>query len=690
MRAGATLPPLLLTGPDARLSVNQSECVFSYPGSASAPAALRRLRERRIPLRAVRDVTLSEPGRVLRLSLYAGTDPLLELIGDGTKEFPYPYSIRYLPAQAQTARRLYQALTEAVLREPPAPGYLVAGPGVPCRVRTLDATAEFDGQVIAITWRAGASRERRRSGPRWHIPLAVVTAVELGAGRLSIGLAGEPATGGITPDLRVRLLYHAEAVIFAAAVRAALAKAAGTGSVSAAEGPAGRFAATAGRGGRPAGHVTAALSGHEPGLCEISELSADGETAAQLVGVVLRWAAASGAAVVTWWVADWTRQRDRYRGMGFSLTGERRADGALRLRVILRPSARFWAQEIDQVLGGRRPSSPGWPYVLRGLLASLGTPVVIVAVYAALILLQENRSFLGTAALYIVVFLVLAAFTRPALRAILRARRMRSARTAAGALQADPRQPVVYLRSFTDDAWARKLNRIGALASEEEAITAVFSDVGPVVGLDRRTRNLGAAMSEVPGAGWQTAILWLLAHARVVILRAGTGASLLWELRQAREMLAPEQLFILVPADQDAYREFARRAVGVLPYPLPALGFPPVRRRDLVALLTFSAGWQPAAVSLRPRMPLRLILPLDVRLGLRLRPVLRSLGGVRIRYAAWRSRALFVLAVAVVLAVLLVGIISGYVHAVNELSHIQFPTLPPVPSVPLPSLSGNP
>jgi hypothetical protein len=267
---------------------------------------------------------------------------------------------------------------------------------------------------------------------------------------------------------------------------------------------------------------------------------------------------------------------------------------------------------------------------------------------------------------------------------------MRSARTAAGALLRDPRQPVVYLRSFTDDARTRKLNRIGALASEEEAVTAVFSDVGPVVGLDRRTRNLGAAMSEIPDSDWQTAIVWLLAHARVVILRAGAGASLLWELQQARAMLAPHQLFVLVPADQNAYREFAGQAAHVLPHPLPGFRFPPGRRRDLVALLKFSADWRPAAVNLRLRMPLRLVLPLDVRLGLRLRPTLRSLGGVRIRYAVWRSRAAFVLVTAVVLAVVLTGIISGYVQILHEMSHTNLPTLPPLPSLPVPSQFGSP
>ncbi len=53
----------------------------------------------------------------------------------------------------------------------------------------------------------------------------------------------------------------------------------------------------------------------------------------------------------------------------------------------------------------------------------------------------------------------------------------------------------------------------------------------------------------------------------MVILRAGTGSSLLWELQQARAMLAPQELFILVSADQGTYHEFADRADRVLPYP---------------------------------------------------------------------------------------------------------------------------
>lgn len=165
---------------------------------------------------------------------------------------------------------------------------------------------------------------------------------------------------------------------------------------------------------------------------------------------------------------------------------------------------------------------------------------------------------------------------------------------------------------------------------------------------------------------------------------------MLWELQQARAMLAPQQLFVLVPADQETYREFAGRAAHVLPYPLPGFRFPRGRRHDLVALLKFSADWHPAAVNLRLRMPLRLVLPLDVRLGLRLRATLGSLGGIRIRYAVWRSRAAFVLAVAVVLAVILTSIITGYVHALNDLSHTHLPTLSPLPSLPVPSPFGTP
>jgi hypothetical protein len=55
---------------------------------------------------------------------------------------------------------------------------------------------------------------------------------------------------------------------------------------------------------------------------------------------------------------------------------------------------------------------------------------------------------------------------------------------------------------------------------------------------------LGAAGADVADADWRPAVVWLLAHARLVVLRCGTGQSLFWELELAVKILRPEQLLL--------------------------------------------------------------------------------------------------------------------------------------------------
>jgi hypothetical protein len=175
-----------------------------------------------------------------------------------------------------------------------------------------------------------------------------------------------------------------------------------------------------------------------------------------------------------------------------------------------------------------------------------------------------------------------------------RARRMR----AVGALTEmarDPRPPVLYFRSFEDD----KFSYFNFAASFEEILAAVFRDVGPVVAIARPDEHLppiGAARLAVGSEQWQDVVRRLLASARVVIIRPGLTAGVLWEVNATLQHVAPERVLIALPrserskesaTDREArYARFRDVVKTAVPVPLPeTLG-------DAV-FIAFDAHWVP-------------------------------------------------------------------------------------------------
>lgn len=227
-------------------------------------------------------------------------------------------------------------------------------------------------------------------------------------------------------------------------------------------------------------------------------------------------------------------------------------------------------------------------------------------------------------------------------------------------LRADPRPPVLFLRSYQDDAEAARPARPGAFTSVEEAVADVVGGLGPFIGLDLVRSAPGAARGRVRAdADWRTAVLVLMLRCGLVVLRCGTGDSLFWELRQAVALLHPEQLIILVPADPARYAEFRRRTAGILPHPLPADAADAPARQRIASVITFAYGWHPTVVSLRFRFPWTLP-ALDTRLGLRLTPVLKLLGYRRRRHWVRRAEIAGMLIVVGWMAVRFAGIIHDF------------------------------
>ena len=136
----------------------------------------------------------------------------------------------------------------------------------------------------------------------------------------------------------------------------------------------------------------------------------------------------------------------------------------------------------------------------------------------------------------------------------------------------DSRSPIVYLRAFKDDELMSKslVSREGLfrpsiftaqlnLVSQEERMAKAMARIGPFLALGRSEDELpplGAIRLYGDDEHWHENILKLLKRARLVTIRAGVTKSLMWELKEARKFLRPQQLVFLVPNDRDSYDKF--------------------------------------------------------------------------------------------------------------------------------------
>ncbi|HEV2962690.1 MAG TPA: hypothetical protein VG649_12750 [Candidatus Angelobacter sp.] len=181
----------------------------------------------------------------------------------------------------------------------------------------------------------------------------------------------------------------------------------------------------------------------------------------------------------------------------------------------------------------------------------------------------------------------------------------------------DASQPtLLYLRLFKADPSLRKQvfgqlislvfpgARYGSLLTPEEQLAAALRPVGNLITLGRPGEHLprpGAAPLYASDAEWKEAVRSHLRTARLVILRAGSSTSLLWELEQAMRIVPPEQLLILLfRLRKHQYQEFRAAANKVFEaahgISLPDLRVPVPMR--LSGFIMFSKDWNPSFTAL--------------------------------------------------------------------------------------------
>ncbi|MFC8720782.1 transferase [Kitasatospora sp. NPDC057198] len=185
---------------------------------------------------------------------------------------------------------------------------------------------------------------------------------------------------------------------------------------------------------------------------------------------------------------------------------------------------------------------------------------------------------------------------------LLRHARPRAARSAARALLADGRAPVLYLRSFADDAASARPDDSRAyvrLHTREEEFAAALGALGPVIAVGRPGEQLpllGAARFYLPLDDWQPTVLRLMAASRLIVLRLGAGDGLWWEVEQAVATQPARKLVLLAEGD---LTELARRLDRHLPVPSGLAGAAG-RAPRAVVVVGFGDDWAPRACPVGP------------------------------------------------------------------------------------------
>ena len=182
------------------------------------------------------------------------------------------------------------------------------------------------------------------------------------------------------------------------------------------------------------------------------------------------------------------------------------------------------------------------------------------------------------------------------------------ARTSARRLRdRDRRPPVLYLRSFEDDALrlpavvsARRpfLELFAARGSDpfEESIAWQVAPYGPVVAIGRpgrSLRTLGAARDHLPDDVWREGVTERMGVARAIVVTIGATDGLRWELAQ---LIAAGRLertvFVLPPVSADVLRDRWSFTAGALTAAgAQVADLPVATERTLAIMLDGSGPW---------------------------------------------------------------------------------------------------
>ena len=163
---------------------------------------------------------------------------------------------------------------------------------------------------------------------------------------------------------------------------------------------------------------------------------------------------------------------------------------------------------------------------------------------------------------------------------------------------ADPRPPVLYLRSFEDDGRAPKYANLGNLLgsamywTDEQRLVEGLKTIGPVIAIGKPGESapqVGAARTYASQSEWQEEVTNRMKTAHIVVVRCATTQGLLWELQTALCQVAPERLLIwlmFAGNREEQWNRFCSTVQSWLPVKLPT-------KIGNALFLSFEPNWNP-------------------------------------------------------------------------------------------------
>lgn len=148
--------------------------------------------------------------------------------------------------------------------------------------------------------------------------------------------------------------------------------------------------------------------------------------------------------------------------------------------------------------------------------------------------------------------------------------RQHASRSRAVSVLGDSAPDVIYLRAFAADVSNPGRALMQGFTTDEEQLADVLRPFGDLVAIGRPGESLpppGASRTYVSNAHWQSAVADRIAVAPLVVVRAGVGMGLLWELQHVVRNVEPARVLIwvfdLTTKDYSAFRNDAQARLGL-------------------------------------------------------------------------------------------------------------------------------
>ena len=189
--------------------------------------------------------------------------------------------------------------------------------------------------------------------------------------------------------------------------------------------------------------------------------------------------------------------------------------------------------------------------------------------------------------------------------------RQYAARVTAENVLAKSGSRVLYLRPFRSDTSTLRYvfsslltkQMLSGLETEEEQLRDVLQPFGDVIAIGHPGESLpkpGAARLYASNEEWKDVVKGQMMGARLIVIRAGIGEGLLWELKEAIEVVDPQKLLILaLLMKRKQYEAFRDKIEPIFRISLPRSD--KLRRSfgRVSGFFTFSTNWEPRFLPLR-------------------------------------------------------------------------------------------